>query len=131
LTAQALQFAMRLSSDVVAVQLECGLSAELRRNSTLKEPVTKVLRCSATKGCKIPELVLLPLPDREIQGSLLRYLDELARKYPYRTITVLIPDLLWNSWWQALLGMQRLWRLRLALRHAHANVVVLEMQRNS
>jgi len=129
LTTQALQFAMRLSSDVVAVRLGCEVLAEPRRNSVLKERWhSEVVNCAAAAGYKVPEVVLLPVPDQEIQTSLLRYVEELARKYPYRTIAVLIPDLLMNGWWQALLNMQRFYRLRFALRHA--NVVVLDAHSN-
>jgi len=120
---------MRLSSDVVAVRLGCEVLAEPRRNSVLKERWhSEVVNCAAAAGYKVPEVVLLPVPDQEIQTSLLRYVEELARKYPYRTIAVLIPDLLMNGWWQALLNMQRFYRLRFALRHA--NVVVLDAHSN-
>jgi amino acid transporter len=128
MTDHALQFAMSLSPDVIAVHLlrlegpdqeEDG--REVRR--LWVEEVEKPLKAS---GATPPRLVLLPAPFRCIQEPLLDFIDKLEPEEPERSIAVLIPELVTRRWWQRLLHVGRAERLRKALlRHGDPDLRII------
>lgn len=128
MTDHALQFAMSLSPDVIAVHLlrlegpdqeEDG--REIRR--IWVEEVEKPLKA---EGATPPRLVLLPAPFRSIQEPLLDFIDKLEPETPKRSIAVLIPELVTRRWWQRLLHVGRAEHLRKALlRHGDPGLRII------
>jgi amino acid transporter len=128
MTDHALQFAMSLSPDVIAVHLlrlegpdqeEDG--REIRRMWV--EEVEKPLKA---RGARPPRLVLLPAPFRSIQEPLLDFIDKLEPEEPERSIAVLIPELVTRRWWQRLLHIGRAEQLRKALlRHGDPDLRII------
>jgi amino acid transporter len=119
MTDRALQFAMTLSPDVIAVHL-------LRLDGPEDDP--EALGCGMRKlwdrevadplsarGITPPRLVMLPAPFREIEGPLLKFMDRLDRDTPGRSVAVLIPELVLAHGWERPLHARRAERLRAAL----------------
>ena len=117
LSDQALQFAMTLSPDVIAVHLlrlegpeaeEDGRELRRRWDAEIVAPLTAL-------GRTAPRLVLLPAPFREIHGPLLTFMERLDADTPGRSVAVLIPELVLKHWWERILHSGRGERLRAAL----------------
>ena len=111
---KALQFAMTLSPDVVAIHLlqlagpeteDDGeaLKGEWRRDVT--EPLE-------ARGLKAPRLMLLASPYRQLHGPLMDVIAKIDEDTPGRSVAVLIPELVKRRWWERFLHNQRADRLR-------------------
>jgi hypothetical protein len=130
LTDRALQFALRLSPDVMAVHLtDLGgpdihdKHQQLRRkwHHDIERPATEA-------GHKPPQLVLLEAHYRRIQGPLLKFIASTEKENPNRLIAVLIPQVVKEHWWQYLLHGHRARRLRAALlRYGGSRIVVINV----
>ena len=114
---RALQFAMTLSPDVIAVHLlhlagpdqeEDVRAFRSRWRREVAEPLT-------ADGRAAPHLVMLPAPLRNIHEPLLRLMEKLDVQTPGRSVAVLIPELVLTRWWERLLHTGRAERLRAAL----------------
>ena len=117
LSDRALQFAMTLSPDVIAIHLlrlegpeaeEDGRELRRRWDAEIVVPLTALGRVA-------PRLVLLPAPFREIHGPLLAFMERLDADTPGRSVAVLIPELVLKHWWERILHSGRGERLRAAL----------------
>jgi amino acid transporter len=100
---QALEFASRLSPEIIAVHVEPGehsrlLSEEWERY--VEQPFRAV-------GAEPPSLVMLPSPYRFIIVPLVQYILELSEKHPDRHIVVVIPELVEDRWYEYFLHNQR------------------------
>ena len=117
LSDRALQFAMTLSPDVIAVHLVRlqGPEAEDDAREVEARWRDEVVDPLAARGLKAPKLVLLAAPFREIHGPLLDYMERLDAETPGRSVAVLIPELVLTRWWERLLHNRRGERLRAAL----------------
>jgi amino acid transporter len=126
LTDRALQFALRLSPDVMAVHLTAlgGPDAsELRRkwSRDVEQPAKEA-------GQKPPQLVLLEAHYRRIEGPLLKLIAAAEKDNRDRQIAVLVPQLVKEHWWQHLLHGHRARRLCSALlRYGGSRVVVINV----
>ena len=128
MTDRALEFAMTLSPDVIAIHM-------LRLEGPETEDDGKALRevwereiagPLAGRGLTPPRLVLLPSPFREIHGPLLKLIDKLDVATPGRSVAVLVPELVRRSWWERLLHSDRAEHLRrMLLRHGGERVNVI------
>lgn len=117
MTDRALQFAMTLSPDVIAVHLMKleGPEAEedvLQVKRRWAREVVDPLRAS---GRTAPKLVMLPAPYRKIADPLLEFLENIDANTPGRSVAVLIPELVLTHWWQRLLHSRRGKQLQRAL----------------
>jgi amino acid transporter len=115
MTDRALQFAMSLSPDVVAVHLLHlgGPEAEDEGARELKRRWAAEVEAPLTaRGLKPPRLVMLPAPYRQIYGPLLEFMQKLDMNTPGRSVAVLIPELVLTHWWERLLHTRRAERLR-------------------
>ena len=131
---RALQFAMTLSPDVIAVHLtqlegpECnedGRELKRRWEAEVAQPI-------AAQGRPPPKLMLAPAPYRQIHAPLLELIAKLDLDTPGRSVAVLIPELVVASWWERLLHSGRAERLRsLLLRHGgpRLNVIITPWRR--
>jgi len=128
LTDRALQFALRISPDVLAVHF-----TELK-GSTAEEEERALRQCWAhdveeparKAGLRPPQLVRVKARFRSMTGPLLQLIGELQEKNHNRLIAVLLPEVVKEYWWQHLLHSRRLRRMQAALlRYGGSHVVVM------
>jgi hypothetical protein len=100
---QALEFASRLSPEIIAIHVEPGEHSELLRTEW-ERYVEQPFRAA---GVKAPKLILLPSPYRFIIVPIVQYILELAEKHPDRKIVVVIPELVECRWYEYFLHNQR------------------------
>lgn len=114
---RALQFAMTLSPDVIAVHLMrlAGPEAEEDVAAIKHEWAREIEQPLATRGVKAPRLICLPAPYRSIHEPLLEFVEKLDTATPDRSVVVLIPEIVLARWWERLLHLRRAERLRKAL----------------
>ncbi len=114
---RALNLAMSLSPDVVAVHLldlegpdteEDCLQIKRRWDAEVEQPL-------AALGRKPPRLMLIPAPFRESHKPLLELIEKLDAATPNRQVAVLIPELVLPRPWERLLHGRQAARLRAAL----------------
>jgi amino acid transporter len=103
ITKQALEFASRLSSEIIAVHVEPGPHSELLREDWERYVEQPFLDA----GDAPPILTVLPSPYRFVIIPLVKYVMELSDKYPTRRIIVLIPELVEGHWYEYFLHNQR------------------------
>ena len=86
-----------------------------------------VERPARRAGLTPPKLVILPSPYRSFVGRLLRHVAEIETQHPGRPLVVVIPEVVEEHWWMALLlNNFRTRRLCAALmRHGGANLAVV------
>jgi len=97
---KALRFALTISDDVVAVQL----LAENRGEEDLSGHwETRVETPCRAAGEPLPKLVVLRSPYREVLEPLVRHVERLTRANPGRPIVVIVPELVEQRWYHALL----------------------------
>src|SRR5712671_2924571 len=100
---QALEFASRLSPEIIAIHVEPGDHSELLRTEWGRY-VEQPFRAA---GVKAPKLLLLPSPYRFIIVPIVQYILELAEKHADRKIVVVIPELVECRWYEYFLHNQR------------------------
>jgi hypothetical protein len=99
----ALEFASRLSPEMIAIHVEPGEHSELLHDDWNRY-VCEPLRAA---GAEPPQLHILPSPYRFIIVPIVQYVLELAEKYPARNIIVVIPELVEDRWYEYFLHNQR------------------------
>jgi amino acid transporter len=70
------------------------------------------------------ELEVIDSPYRELTRPLLRYLDELERRWPNDNITVILPELVVERWWEQLLHNQSALALKARLLFRPRTIVI-------
>jgi amino acid transporter len=113
MTHRGLQFAMRLSPDVYAVQVK----AETMKMKDLTAAWPTLVEAPARAAhLPPPKLVVLPSNYRQFFQPLVEFVFDLRDKNPTRDIVVVIPDLVVTRWYQGLLHNHRGTILRALLR---------------
>jgi amino acid transporter len=128
--AKSLQFGMHLTPEVIAIHLNNldGDEADGEEERIKKEWMEKVDAPARSLGLKPPELEVARTPYREFVAPLLSQIDKIKTQYPGRRIAVIIPELVEQHWWLALLHSRRAARLRNALRlRKDVRVVVIDV----
>ena len=125
---RALQLALTLSPDVIAVHLlrlegpeqeEDGRSIKARWTDEVETPLARA-------GHRAPRMVLLPAPHRNSHEPILDFVDKIDADTPGRSVIVLIPEVVLTRWWERLLHARRAERLRAALlRHGGPRLNVM------
>jgi amino acid transporter len=100
---QALEFASRVSPEIIAIHVEPGEHSELLR-AEWERYVEQPFRAA---GVETPKLILLPSPYRFIIVPIVQYILELAEKHADRKIVVVIPELVECRWYEYFLHNQR------------------------
>lgn len=100
---QALEFASRLSPEIIAVHVEPGPHSELLH----EEWERYVEQPFRDAGENPPQLIMLPSPYRFVIVPLVKYVMDLSEKNPDRRIIVLIPELVEGHWYEYFLHNQR------------------------
>ena len=124
----ALQFAMTLSADVIAIHLlklagpestDDGKAMKERWQREMVEPLE-------ARGIRPPRLMLLPAPFREIHGPLLKLIAKLDEDTPGRSVAVLIPEIVIRNPIERLLHSHRAAHLRkMLIAHGNERVKVI------
>jgi amino acid transporter len=130
LTDRAVQFALQLSPDVIAVHVTKlgGPDVQEQRRLLRRQWSDDVEAPAREVGLRAPRLVLLDAPLRRMEGPLLQFIAETEKKNPFRQIAVLIPEVVKEHWWQYLLHGQGARRLRAALlRYGGSRVVLINI----
>jgi amino acid transporter len=100
---QALEFASRISSEIIAVHVEPENHSELLREDWERYVETPFREA----GDEPPTLTILPSPYRLVIVPIVQYVLQLAEKNPQRRIVVVIPQLVENRWYEYFLHNQR------------------------
>jgi len=129
LTDRALQFALRLSPDVVAVHLVylAGPDVDEKKQALRRQWAEDVEKPTKQAGLRPPQLMLLDAVYRRITGPLLQLVRSTEKDYPNRLIAVLIPEVVKEHWWQYVLHTHRARRIRSALLRYGSGLVVISI----
>jgi amino acid transporter len=103
ITCQGIQFAARLSPEVIAVHVEPNEHSELLQDDW-EQYVDKPFKAA---GKQPPRLHLLPSPYRFVIIPFVQFILDLSRKNPHRSIVVVIPELVEDKWYEYFLHNQR------------------------
>lgn len=100
---QALEFAARISPEIIALHIDSQEHAELLTDDWpryVDEPFRRA-------GQEPPKLVRLPSPYRFVIIPIMQFVLDLSAKHPDRRIVVVIPELVECHWYEYFLHNQR------------------------
>jgi len=100
---QAIEFAARLSPEVMALHVDPEENSELLREDW-ERYVVQPFRAA---GKEPPKLEVLPSPYRFIIIPIIQFILDLSKKHPNRRIMVVIPELVEDRWYEYFLHNQR------------------------
>lgn len=100
---QALEFASRISNEIIAIHVEPENHSELLRDDWERYVVTPFREA----GAELPRLEILPSPFRLVIVPVVKYVLQLSQKHPQRRIVVVIPQLVEDRWYEYFLHNQR------------------------
>jgi len=103
ITRQGIEFAARLSTEVIALHVEPTEHSELLQD----EWARYVERPFHEAGKQPPQLHVLPSPYRFIIIPVVQFILDLSKKHPDRSIIVVIPELVEDKWYEYFLHNQR------------------------
>ena len=103
ITRQGIEFAARLSPEVIALHVEPNEHSELLQDDW-EQYVAQPFRAA---GKKPPQLHVLPSPYRFIIIPIVQFILDLSKQYPDRSIVVVIPELVEGRWYEYFLHNQR------------------------
>ena len=103
ITRQGIEFAARLSPDVIALHVEPNEHSELLEGDW-EHYVVEPFRA---QGKQPPELHILPSPYRFVIIPVVQFVLDLSKKNPGRSIVVVIPELVEDRWYEYFLHNQR------------------------
>jgi amino acid transporter len=99
-TRKSLRLALAISNEIRAVQV---LSEAMKTDNLGKLWREQVERPAQATGCIAPKLVVLESAYREFFGPFLKYVKQLSRENPDRTIAVMVPELVERKWYHFLI----------------------------
>ncbi len=103
ITRQGIEFAARLSPEVIALHVEPTEHSELLQDDW-EQYVEKPFRA---EGKEPPQLHFLPSPYRFVIIPIVQFVLDLSKKNPNRNIVVVIPELVEDKWYEYFLHNQR------------------------
>ena len=103
ITRQGIEFAARLSPEVIALHVEPTEHFEVLR-SNWRHYVDQPFRAA---GKEPPKLQFLPSPYRFIIIPIVQFILDLSKKHPDRSIVVVIPEIVEDKWYEFFLHNQR------------------------
>jgi amino acid transporter len=103
ITRQGIEFAARLSPEVIALHVELTEYSELLQ-ADWKYYVEQPFRAA---GKEPPQLRVLPSPYRFVIIPIVQFILDLSKKNPARSIVVVIPELVEDKWYEYFLHNQR------------------------
>ena len=102
-TRQGIEFAARLSPEVIALHVEPNEHSELLQDDW-EQYVEQPFRA---EGKKQPQLHVLPSPYRFVIIPIVQFILDLSKNNPRRSIVVVIPELVEDRWYEYFLHNQR------------------------
>jgi amino acid transporter len=102
-TRQGIEFAARLSPEVIALHVEPSEHSELLQDDW-ERYVAQPFRA---EGKEPPRLQFLPSPYRFIIIPVVQFILDISAKHPARSIIVVIPELVEGKWYEYFLHNQR------------------------
>jgi len=103
ITRQGIEFAARLSPEVIALHVEPTEHSELLQDDW-EQYVEQPFRA---EGKAPPQLHVLPSPYRFVIIPIVQFILDLSKKHPSRNIVVVIPELVEDKWYEYFLHNQR------------------------
>src|SRR5271166_1980787 len=103
ITRQGIEFAARLSPDVIALHVEPTEHSELLQDDW-EHYVEQPFRAA---GKEPPQLHFLPSPYRFVVIPVVQFVLDLSKQNPGRSIVVVIPELVEDRWYEYFLHNQR------------------------
>jgi len=103
ITRQGIEFASRLSPEVIALHVEPNEHSELLEGDW-EHYVVQPFRAA---GKEPPELQIVPSPYRFVVIPVVQFVIDLSKKNPGRNIVVVIPELVEDRWYEYFLHNQR------------------------
>jgi amino acid transporter len=103
ITRQGIEFAARLSPEVIALHVEPSEHSELLEDDW-EHYVEQPFR---SMGKEPPKLHMLPSPYRFVIIPVVQFVLDLSKKNPKRSIVVVIPELVEDRWYEYFLHNQR------------------------
>jgi amino acid transporter len=103
ITRQGIEFASRLSPEVIALHVDPTEHSELLRDDW-ERYVDQPFRAA---GKEPPTLHLLPSPFRFVVIPVVQFILDLSKKHPDRRVIVVIPELVEDRWFEYFLHNQR------------------------
>ena len=103
ITRQGLEFAARLSPEVIAVHVEAPEHSAVLRDEW-ERYVEQPFRAA---GKEPPQLRMLDSPYRFVIVPTVQFILDLSEKHPDRSIVVVIPELVEDHWYEYFLHNQR------------------------
>ncbi|MGA2745793.1 MAG: APC family permease [Candidatus Sulfotelmatobacter sp.] len=100
---QGIEFAARLSPEVIALHVEPNEHSELLQDDW-EQYVERPFRA---EGKEPPQLHFLPSPYRFVIIPVVQFILDLSKKNPGRSIVVVIPELVEDRWFEYFLHNQR------------------------
>jgi amino acid transporter len=100
---QGIEFAARLSPEVIALHVEPNEHSELLQDDWAQY----VDRPFRAEGKEPPQLLVLPSPYRFVIIPIVQFVLDLSKKNPTRSIVVVIPELVEDRWYEYFLHNQR------------------------
>jgi len=100
---QGIEFASRLSPDIIALHVEPAEHSELLQDDWDRY-VDQPFRAA---GKQPPTLHFLPSPYRFVVIPVVQFILDLSKQYPERRIIVVIPELVEDRWYEYFLHNQR------------------------
>jgi Amino acid permease len=117
LAEKAVRYALRLSSEVIAVHLTRleGPDAEEHADKLRLRWRDMIAPAVQAAGLRAPRLVQVSSPYRSMIGPLLNFIVHTQERHPHRAIAVVIPALAEAHWWDYVLHTRRVRRLESTL----------------
>jgi amino acid transporter len=100
---QGIEFAARLSSEIIALHIEPREHSELLQDDW-EQYVEQPFRAA---GKQPPQLQILPSPYRFVIIPFVQFILDLVKKNPNRWVVVVIPELVEDRWYEYFLHNQR------------------------
>ena len=128
MTDRALQFALTLSPDVVAIHLLRLRGPELEEDmaETRERFAQEIAAPVEAAGMMPPRLMILRAPYRELAGPMIELIEKVDAAAPDRSVAILIPERVHRHWWEWLLHGRRARQLRTALmEHAGPRLMII------
>ena len=130
LSDKALNFAMRISDDVIGVHLSNVGGEEVKQEQErLQTEWDQRMKDSAARAClREPKLVVIPSPYRAFLDPFLNELKKIQGDYPGREIAVIVPTMVRTPLVAAIVARRRAARLSQAIvKNGGENVVVVSV----
>jgi amino acid transporter len=103
ITRLGIEFAARLSPEVIALHVEPSEHSELLQDDW-EHYVEQPFRAA---GKQPPKLQILPSPYRFIIIPIVQFVLDLSKKHPDRSVVVVLPELVEDKWYEFFLHNQR------------------------